>query len=317
MRSINLPTPVQAALEDGAALAISMSGGKDSLAMATALVERADREGWPGEIYAIHADLGRMDWGGYESEDHWLSTLGHVRSQCQRLGLPLVVVQREDRDLLGHIQARRERMKEQGKADKPFWPSAASRYCTSDMKRSPINKHLRRHDFVVCAIGIRRKESARRAKSKPCDLRSRITSQAKCYRGIDSPEGYLQARQEGRRVALDWNPILEWEEADVWSAIGHSLPELRARRHLWSIGQRTSALDGWMAHPAYVLGNERLSCALCILGSPGDLENGAKHNPRLFEELVEMERASGFTFQQDFSLLELAERLSLESREVA
>lgn len=111
-------------------------------------------------------------------------------------------------------------------------------------------------------------------------------------------------------MAIDWNPILDWSVTDVWEAIGHSMAELRARRHLWSVGQKASALDGWLAHPAYVLGNERLSCALCILGSPGDLENGARHNPELFAELVEMERSSGFTFQQDFSLVELAEELS-------
>lgn len=308
MRPLTIPEPIRAALEDGADLAISMSGGKDSLALATALVAQVDREGWPGEVYAIHSDLGRMDWGGYESEEHWLSTLGHVRAQAERLGLPLVVVRREDRDLLGHIQARRERLREQGR-NAPFWPSAASRYCTSDMKRAVIDKHLRRHDFVVSAMGIRRDESARRAKSPPCDVRQRITSSAKCYQGIDSIGGLLQARQEGRRVALDWNPILEWSEADVWEAIGHSLPELRARRHLWRIGQEEAALDGWVAHPAYVLGNERLSCALCILGSPGDLENGARHNPHLFAELVEMERDSGCTFKQDFSLVELAQRL--------
>lgn len=308
MRPLVTPEPIRAALEEGAALAISMSGGKDSLAMATALVEQVDREGWPGEVYAIHSDLGRMEWGGYESEHHWLSTLGHVRSQAQRLGLPLVVVRREDRDLLGHIQARRERLAEQGR-DQPFWPSPASRYCTSDLKRAVIDKYLRRHDFVVCAMGIRREESARRAKSMPCDIRQRITSTAKCYQGIETVEGLIRARQEGRRVALDWNPIVEWSERDVWQAIGHSLPDLQARRQLWRLGLEASALDGWLAHPAYVLGNERLSCALCILGSPGDLENGARHNPRLFAELVEMERESGWTFQHGFSLVGLAESL--------
>ena len=307
-RNVKVPEPIRAALEDGAALAISVSGGKDSMAMATALVALVDREGWPGEVYAIHADLGRMEWGGYESEDHWLSTLGHVRAQAERLGLPLVVVRREDRDLLGHMQARRERLEEQNRHI-PFWPSAASRYCTSDMKRAVIDKYLRRHDFLVCAMGIRSDESARRAKSKPCDIRQQITSQAKCYGGIDTVGALLTARQEGRRVALDWNPILEWSEDDVWQAVGHSLPELRARRSLWREGRKAVALDGWIAHPAYVLGNERLSCALCILGSPADLENGAQHNPKLFAELVEMERESGFTFQQRFSLVELAEKL--------
>lgn len=310
-RELAMPEPICEALRQGAALAISMSGGKDSLAMATALVERAESEGWPGEIYAIHSDLGRMDWGGYENEDHWLSTLGHVRRQCERLGLPLVVVRREDRDLLGHIQARREKLQDQGR-DIPFWPSAASRYCTSDLKRAVIDKELRRHDFVVCAMGIRRDESARRAKSRPCTVRQQITSQAKCYQGVETVGELLQAREEGRRVALDWNPILEWSEDDVWQAIGHSLEDLWARRRLWEIGWQAPALKGWLAHPAYVLGNERLSCALCILGSPGDLENGARHNPKLFRELVEMERESGYTFQEGFSLTELAQRLSRE-----
>ena len=158
-------------------------------------------------------------------------------------------------------------------------------------------------------MGICRGESARRAKSLPCDIRQRITSTAKCYEGVGSIGGLIRARQEGRRVALDWNPIVEWSQDDVWQAIGHSLPELRARQRLWRLGLETSALDGWLAHPAYVLGNERLSCALCILASRGDLANGAKHNPRLFSELVAMERESGWTFQHGSSLEGLAENL--------
>ena len=63
--------------------------------------------------------------------------------------------------------------------------------------------------------------------------------------------------------------------------------------------------DGPLVHPAYGLGNERLSCALCIMGCDGDLVNGARNNPALFEELLDMERDSGWAFTQRRSLEEV------------
>ncbi len=44
---------------------------------------------------------------------------------------------------------------------------------------------------------------------------------------------------------------------------------------------------------------------MCIMGCDGDLVNGARNNPALFEELLEMERDSGWKFTQRRSLEEV------------
>ena len=96
---ITVPEEIGRALQDGAALSISMSGGKDSQAMARALVDYLEAEDLNNEVFAIHADLGRMEWSGEFATDV------QVQRQADELGLPLVVVTRTDgRDLPDHPQ---------------------------------------------------------------------------------------------------------------------------------------------------------------------------------------------------------------------
>lgn len=87
--------------------------------------------------------------------------------------------------------------------------------------------------------------------------------------------------------------------------MGVTLDELERRRTLYRAGHEQQALAGWPAHPAYAMGNERLSCALCVLASRSDIENGARHNPELLQALVDMEMESGFSFRQDLRLADL------------
>lgn len=277
---INLPSEILAELEAGAALAVSISGGKDSLAMLSALTREHRERGWPGRLVAVHADLGRFEWG---------ETPAVVREHAARFGVELVVVRRERGDLLDRIKERFEKI---GK-DKPFWPSSAARYCTSDSKRGPIEKYLRTFDHVVSAVGIRAQESAHRANAPEWRRLDRIWTRT--------------------RRAFTWNPLLKWSEDDVWAENGTSRLDLVRRRMLWRGGLALRALDGWPAHPAYVYGNERLSCAICVLASRADIENGARHNPDLLAELVELEKRSGWTFRQDLELGTLfkPEQLSL------
>ena len=49
-------------LRSGAALVLSVSGGKDSDAMCHHLLERRATENWTGDITMVHADLGRAEW---------------------------------------------------------------------------------------------------------------------------------------------------------------------------------------------------------------------------------------------------------------
>lgn len=266
MKRLSLPPEVDQALRDGAALAISISGGKDSQAMLLAVLEERKRQpDWTGPVYAIHADLGRVEW---------TETPAAVEALAAAVGVELVVVRRTKGDLL---QRWTDRMEQLDGTGKPFWSSAAARYCTSDLKRDPINKHIRRHRLVVSAEGIRREESAARARKACWEPRKRIITET--------------------RHAITWRPILDWTEADVWEACGVSLDEVQRRRWLYRAGLERLALDGWPCHPAYVYGNERLSCALCVLASVGDLRNGARHHPELYATLVDMEERSGFSFQ--------------------
>lgn len=297
--AITMPEPIQSALDQGATLAISISAGKDSQAMLYALTQERNRQGWSGEVFAVHAHLGRMEWP---------QTLAHCEAICADVGIPLIVVNRPQGDLLQEMQDRMEKLRGQSK---PHWPSSAARYCTADQKRgqidkvlraapfpdsknryctshhktNQIDKALRAHEVIISAEGLRAAESAARAKRPAWEYRQQI-----CTR---------------QRTAFTWRPLLHWSTDAVWQAIGTSTAELQARRQRYRQGQTQEALDGWPAHPAYVMGNQRLSCAICVLASRSDILNGARHNPELYHALVEMEEQSGFSFRQDLKLADL------------
>jgi hypothetical protein len=267
-RPITLPPRIEQALLDGYALAVSVSGGKDSQAMLTALATLHADRGFTGPIFAIHADLGRIEWTG---------SLDHVERMARAAGVPLTVVRRSDgRDMIDHWEARGRRLAEQGKRARP-WSDASNRFCTSDMKRDPIDTVLRTYDRVISAEGIRAQESPARAKKPVWKQRTRITTRA--------------------RDALTWNPILDWTTEDVLEACGTSTADLIRRQALHRDGREDEALDGWPLHYVYVLGNRRLSCSFCILGCQGDLENAARYQPATLRTLVEMEDRFGFAFQ--------------------
>ena len=273
MQSLNLVPEAAAALAGGAALAISVSGGKDSQAMLEALVAEHRTQKWPGEVFAIHSDLGRAEWA--ESQPH-------CQQQCDRLGIQLAVVRRLKGDMVDRWQ---ERMHKLAGTGKPFWSSSSQRYCTSDMKRGPIDTYLRRYKNVVCAIGIRSQESRGRARQLVWQHRTQICTKD--------------------RQAYSWNAIFDWKIEDVWETIGTTSVDLERRRWLYREGSHKEALEGWPGHPAYVYGNERVSCALCVLASRADLRIGALHNPQLFRILTDMEGESGWSFRHNDALVHL------------
>ena len=271
-----LPAAIEAQLAQGATLAISISGGKDSQAMAIALADLHRSKGWTGEVFCIHADLGRIEWP---------ETPGQVERIAQLAGVRLVVVRRTDgQDMIDHWRARGDRMRAKGQQPRP-WSDSKNRFCTSDMKRDPIDIYLRRYTNVVCAVGIRAQESAARAKQPSWAPRTKLNNSV--------------------RKATTWHPLLDWRLGQVLQACGHTWADMKRRQEAYAQGD-TTALDGWQLHPAYVLGNERLSCQFCVLASNNDLANGAKHRPEILAELIDMEAEYGFTFRQGQSLTALA-----------
>lgn len=300
MASISFPPVILQALAAGADLAVSNSGGKDSQAMLADLAKAHKAAGWTGELISMHADLGRAEWP---------QTLGHVERITKDAGARFIVARRTgDQDLVDRIEAERERTLG---SDKLFWPSSRARYCTADLKRDPMIREQRRLGRVIIATqGIRAAESPVRKRRNPLTIEGRATSEALCSL---TPEQALESRQPKQRLILNWLPIFSYNIEDVWASCGTSGADLARRQAMYraadAIGDRSAAAEAfrdWPAHPAYVAGASRLSCALCVMAKKADLIVGARHNPDLLKTYVEMEQISGQTFQPRQSLLEIS-----------
>jgi 3'-phosphoadenosine 5'-phosphosulfate sulfotransferase (PAPS reductase)/FAD synthetase len=289
---INLPAEVHAALIEGAALVVSISGGKDSQAMFESVVALWREHRFTGDIVAVHADLGRIEW--HES-------LEHCRAQAARLGVELHVVKanQSNGDMLERWRDRRAKLDAEGRTDEPHWSSSKARYCTSDMKRNPIDTFLRRYALVVSCEGVAAYESPARALKPALEVRKQITAAA--LKRL-SPAQALAARKSGERLAFNWRPVHDWSLADVWQACGTSVEDVDRRRELFRAGFEGEALAGFTAHAAYVYGNERVSCVVCILASVNDIKVAARMRPDIVAELIAQEHATGFTFKHNRSL---------------
>ena len=273
---IEIPDEIDEALREGALLAISVSGGKDSDAMMRVLPILYRQRGWSGRIVLVHADLGRMEWD---------VTPAYVDKRQQQEGLSLYIVRRNGGDLLDQMEARHIK-----RPDAPPFPSGGARYCTSDNKRnvlSTLGRRLVPDGVIVFAVGLRAQESRKRAQKPVFEERGDMTTLA--------------------RKAYNWHPLLRLTTEDVWSILDVT-PEYLAwvraevqpyksqpdRQAVYDAVERT----GWRWHPAYAIGNERVSCALCVLANESDLRNGAMMHPDLFHRLVALENLSGFSFTQ-------------------
>ena len=331
---LHVPGVIRRALDGGASLAVSISGGKDGQAMLSAVVPWFKKHGYEGQLFAIHSDLGRAEW------PQTPAFVGHL---AQQAGVPLVVVRRAKGDLVARIEERLMKVRQNAGEEKPtpfwpssasryctshlkaepinqalrklsatqavpFWPSSGQRYCTSDLKRGPIDTELRHFEVIISAEGVRGNESRARAKKPVVEIREAITAGSKfAERDLVSmlPDDALTRREPGQRVAFDWRPIFNWTLEQVWVGCGTSVAELKRRRALYKLGEHECALSGWPAHPAYVFGNERLSCSLCVLASKSDLLNGANYNPDTYLRYLELEHDGDATFKNGWSLLDL------------
>lgn len=275
---------VKLAMSLGAEIHSNISGGKDGQAMTKQVSQMFPITS------LIHADLGEMEWE---------QSGGQCVKQSRELNIPLSVVTRTDkRDLLDHWVSR---MKKLIGENTPFWSSSQSRYCTSDLKRDPIDMYLRScGDFVISCEGIRAAESASRAKKSPFQIRTRITS--KYYKGMTAEEAIMNYKP-GKRLAITWYPIFNYSTEDVWATYDMTQADLDRFRIQY---QQTKIVDpAWPFHPAYVFGNQRVSCCFCVLGCESDLKVAAEHRPELLHKLIAMEDESGFTFKNGWSLKSL------------
>jgi 3'-phosphoadenosine 5'-phosphosulfate sulfotransferase (PAPS reductase)/FAD synthetase len=254
----------EAAIRAGAPVAIGVSGGKDSCALAIATVEALDAIGHTGPRILVHSDLGRVEWK---------DSLPTCERLAERLGLELVVVRRGAGDMMDRWLTRwrnnvaRFTALSCVKVILP-WSTPAMRFCTSELKTAVICRELVRRfpgQVIVSAAGIRREESANRAKAPIEKAQPKLTSKPR--------------RRDLWTTGLDWNPIIEWTEADVRAFL---------------------AARGFDLHEGYTrYGMSRISCAFCIMATIADLTASAScpDNVAIYREMVDLEIVSTFAFQ--------------------
>lgn len=228
----------------GALFVANHSGGKDSQVQLIRLLERVPA----GQLVVVHASLGQMEWPG---------AMELARDQAAAAGLPFIVA-KAAKTLLEMVERRFE-----SRPEVPSWPSASTRQCTSDLKRGPIQREVRRYakangfKTIVNCLGLRAQESPGRAKRTVFSRMGISNSVLTWY---------------------EWLPIHDMRTTEVFAAIEGA---------------------GQEPHYAYALGNDRLSCVFCIMASKPDLRNGRIERPELFEQYVALEQRTGYTMHMN------------------
>lgn len=221
-------------VQRGALFVVNHSGGKDSQAMLIKVRQLVP----DSQILVIHAHLPGMEWEGTEKHVHDTS-----------VGLDVITVQagKSFFDMVRHRQ---------------MFPSPQYRQCTSDLKRSPIEKGIRGYlkanpefnGLVVNCMGLRAEESSSRAKANVFKFNAR--------------------NSKAGREWYDWLPIHDMLIDEVFQTIDDA---------------------GQEPHWAYKAGMSRLSCCFCIMSSGADLRTAAQLNPALYSQIVALEKEVGHT----------------------
>jgi 3'-phosphoadenosine 5'-phosphosulfate sulfotransferase (PAPS reductase)/FAD synthetase len=271
-RPLAVDDRVSALLAADAPVAIGVSGGKDSCALALAVVAYLDSIGHKGPRVLVHADLGRVEWK---------DSLPTCERLADRLGLELLVVRREQGDMMDRwLQRWRDNMHRYSdlscvKVILP-WSTPSMRFCTSELKVGVICRALAARfpgRTIVSAAGIRREESVDRAKAE-----------------ISKPEPDL-TKVKLQTSGVTWNPLLDWTETDV---------------RAYCASREFALHEGYTQY-----GMSRISCAFCIMATIADLTASATcpENVAIYREMVELEIASAFAFQGNRWLGDVAPHL--------
>lgn len=270
-QTISINAEIYNALQNGAVVAMAVSGGKDSSIMALETNAYLDSIGHTGKRVLIHSDLGSVEWK---------DSLPVCEKLAERLGLELIVVKRKSGGMMQRWQTRwannvaRYAALECVKMILP-WSTPSMRFCTSELKTAVICRELTSRfagQTILNVTGIRRAESAGRA-SAP----------------ISKPNTAL-VRAAGT-TGYDWNSIVEMETEEIF---------LAHRRHGFALHE---------AYTTY--GASRVSCAYCIMSSQADLlaAAGCADNHAIYREMCELEITAAFSFQSGSWLSDVAPHL--------
>lgn len=235
---------IQDLIKRNALFVVSHSGGKDSQAMMIKIRELVPHD----QIMVIHADLSDVEFEG--TKEH---------AQLSAGDFPFIVCKNNNKTFFDMVRHRKA------------FPSPKYRQCTSDLKRGPIEREIRRYllanpqhnGLVVSCMGMRAQESSSRAKATAFKFNKR--------------------NSKAGREWYDWLPIHDMLIEEVFNTIKAA---------------------GEKPHWAYAAGMSRLSCCFCIMGSKEDLTTAAKLNPELYKKYVNLEREVNHTMSMQRISLE-------------
>ena len=255
-----------------AAVAMSVSGGKDSSIAALETNKYLDEISHKGDRILIHSDLGSTEWR---------DSINICEKLSERLQIPLIVVRRKAGGMMQRWQTRWtnnvKRYAELScvKLILP-WSTPSMRFCTSELKTAIICRELTRRfpgQTIINVTGVRRDESDNR-KNTPIYQFNKLLD-----------------RKKAGTTGITWNPIVEMLTEDVY---------LAHKRFNFPLNT---------AYTKY--GCSRVSCVFCIMSKASDLIAASKceENAAIYVEMCELEIASAFSFQSNKWLSDVAPHL--------
>jgi len=256
---ILVPEELLTHLHRGRPVAMGVSGGKDSGALALSLTEYLDSINHPKEKRVlIHSDLGSIEW---KESLEWCQKLS------EKVSTPLIVVSRKAGGMIERWETRWKNNWERYHKIECLrlilpWSTASMRFCTSELKTDIICRELKKRfpgETIISAIGIRADESPNRAKA---------------------PIFKIQPKLQGKTThGFDWSPIKIW-----------TLENVKAIH---------TRCDFPLHPAYTQFGSSRVSCSFCILATANDQTSALRqpHNHFAYKLLCDLELRSAFSFQ--------------------
>jgi 3'-phosphoadenosine 5'-phosphosulfate sulfotransferase (PAPS reductase)/FAD synthetase len=248
-------------------IVVSISAGKDSQAALHRTIVAATAAGVTDRVMTVFADLG--------PDDEWPGTRDLAAEHARFYDIPHEVVYRE---ITGPDGRRVQQTLTQHVEQRGLWPDATRRYCTSDMKRAPIQRlytriaaghraeHPGRKVRILSVLGLRAQESRARAQLPRFAHDPRASNLT--VRHVDQ-----------------WLPVHELTTHQIWDLIA----EAGTRPH-------------WVY--AYL---PRLSCRFCVLAGKAALIRSALLDPAGAARRADLEQRIGHQFRQNLSMADIIE----------
>lgn len=267
---ISITPEIRAAIDKGAVVAIGVSGGKDSSAVALRVADYLDEIGHTGPRVLIHSDLGRVEWK---------ESLPVCERLAARMGWELLTVRRAAGDLMDRWLGRWANNVERYvnlscvKLILP-WSTPSMRFCTSELKTDVICSALKKRFTgmpIVSVTGIRRAESASRARMPVSQVQPKLKRPA--------------------AGGWNWNAIIDWPTEDVFAYL-----EMRGE----PLHEAYTVYGCSRVSCAFCIMSAQADLAAAI---------SCPDNHDLYREMVDLEIRSTFAFQGSAWLGDLAPHL--------